>query len=117
MSDAIGLEIERLLRQAAEEIRRDSHAGWGNTCEMAADEVDTMQARIEALEKDYMEEKIEGDRLQARIEALEAENKDLLAACEQKQEIINALKTELKLWLEEDGSPGCKAILRALEKE
>ena len=44
-------QTAKWLRQVAEEIRKENHAGWGNTCEMAADEVDAMQARIDALTK------------------------------------------------------------------
>jgi hypothetical protein len=29
------------LRKAAAEIRAENHAGWGNTCEQAADAIDT----------------------------------------------------------------------------
>jgi hypothetical protein len=30
---------EKWLRQAAEEIRKEGHYGWGNTCEQAADRI------------------------------------------------------------------------------
>jgi hypothetical protein len=33
------------LRKAAAEIRAENHAGWGNTCEQAADAIDTHIAR------------------------------------------------------------------------
>lgn len=42
---------EKWLRQAAEEIRREGHNGWGNTCEQAADEIASLQKRVIELEK------------------------------------------------------------------
>ena len=38
------------LRQAAEEIRREGHNGWGNTCEQAADDHDALRAEVERLQ-------------------------------------------------------------------
>ena len=32
------------LRQAAEEIRAEGHAGWGNTCEQAAEAYERLEA-------------------------------------------------------------------------
>lgn len=37
------------LRKAAEEIRREGHAGWGNTCEEAADEIERLLKIEEAV--------------------------------------------------------------------
>lgn len=42
------------LRQAADEIRREGHAGWGNTCEWAADELERLTA-----ERDNARERFE----------------------------------------------------------
>ena len=36
------------LRQAADEIRREGHAGWGNACEWAADEIERLTAALHA---------------------------------------------------------------------
>ena len=35
---------EKWLRQAAEEIRKEGHYGWGNTCEQAADRIAELEA-------------------------------------------------------------------------
>lgn len=37
------------LRQAAEEIRREGHAGWGNACEWAADEIERLRAELRVI--------------------------------------------------------------------
>ena len=36
------------LRQAADEIRREGHVGWGNACEWAADEIERLTAALRA---------------------------------------------------------------------
>lgn len=38
------------LRQAAEEIAKAGHNGWGNTCLQAADEIATLTAKVAELE-------------------------------------------------------------------
>jgi hypothetical protein len=40
---------EKWLRQAAEEIRREGHYGWGNTCEQAADEIKRLESELAKL--------------------------------------------------------------------
>lgn len=35
---------------AADEIRREGHAGWGNTCEQAADAIDAWQSGWQPIE-------------------------------------------------------------------
>ena len=37
------------LRKAAEEIRAENHAGWGNTCEQAAEYIERLEAELERL--------------------------------------------------------------------
>lgn len=37
------------LRQAADEIRDEGHAGWGNTCEQGADEIERLTAEVTRL--------------------------------------------------------------------
>lgn len=54
------------LRQAAEEIRREGHAGWGNACEWAADEIE----RLTAVAQDAA---IFVEAYRARIKTLTAE--------------------------------------------
>lgn len=40
---------EKWLRQAAEEIRKEGHYGWGNTCEQAADRIAELEAENQRL--------------------------------------------------------------------
>lgn len=42
-------EHEQRLRQAAEEIRKQGHTGWGNTCEWSADEIKALTAHVDQL--------------------------------------------------------------------
>lgn len=53
------------LREAAEQIRSEGHAGWGNTCEWAADEIDRLTRERDALAKD-----------KARLDWLDAQWRD-----------------------------------------
>lgn len=41
---------EKWLRMAAREIASEGHAGWGNTCTQAADEIARLEERILELE-------------------------------------------------------------------
>lgn len=66
------------LRQAAEEIRREGHAGWGNACEWAANEIERLRAdlrdmrdRAEAAEENAMP-----DDLTRELDRLRHENGD-----------------------------------------
>ena len=38
---------EKWLRQAADEIRKEGHYGWGNTCEQAADRIAELEETLE----------------------------------------------------------------------
>jgi hypothetical protein len=49
---------EKWLRQAAEEIAAEGHAGWGNTCEQAADQIAELQAEVERLNTRELEWKV-----------------------------------------------------------
>ena len=40
------------LRKAAEEIRAENHAGWGNTCEQAAEYIERLEAEVERLREE-----------------------------------------------------------------
>lgn len=45
----------RFLRAVADEIRKEGHAGWGNTCEQAADAIDAhLRDREAAVEWKYL---------------------------------------------------------------
>ena len=43
---------EKWLRQAAEEIRKEGHYGWGNTCEQAADRISLLEEALWAAYQD-----------------------------------------------------------------
>ncbi len=45
-------EHAKWLREAAEQIRSEGHAGWGNTCEWAADEIDRLTRERDVLSQD-----------------------------------------------------------------
>jgi len=42
-------EYAKRLRQAADEIAKAGHYGWGNTCTFAADHIERLTAELEAL--------------------------------------------------------------------
>lgn len=81
------------LRQAADEIRREGHAGWGNTCEWAADELERLTAERNALRDDnaklngWMEEEAQAaGRLQRKLNAAEEEIERLTASLKRANE-------------------------------
>ena len=57
-------EHQKWLRQAADEIRKEGHYGWGNTCEQAAD-------HIAELEQQLTELRVENERLARAWENLQ----------------------------------------------
>ncbi len=44
-------ECVAYLRKAADEIARAGHNGWGNTCTLAADEIERLTERLATLER------------------------------------------------------------------
>ena len=42
-------ETTKWLMQAAEEIRKEGHAGWGNTCEQAAERMTELEEQLAEL--------------------------------------------------------------------
>lgn len=70
-------DIELQLRQAAEEIRRKNHNGWGNACEQAADalanaldDLAAERARAEREEQAHTRTIEQRDALEEQIEAV-----------------------------------------------
>jgi len=74
----------KFLRQAAIEIRAENHAGWGNTCDQAADHIEALQAKLDAAESvrdDYWDalqtavgqNKALQEEIRAKLEAAENE--------------------------------------------
>ena len=46
----MGNSHAKWLRQAAAEIAKEGHNGWGNTCDQAADEIDRLCSALTASE-------------------------------------------------------------------
>jgi hypothetical protein len=61
---------EKWLRQAADEIRKEGHAGWGNICEQAADRIAELGVEVDQYQRILI---AEGDK----VARLEAENQRL----------------------------------------
>lgn len=40
-------DLVKNLRQQAQEIADENHAGWGNTMQMAADQIERLEAALE----------------------------------------------------------------------
>ena len=57
--------VEKWLRIAAEEIRADGHAGWGNTCEDGANHIAGLERYIAEIERG----KVEALGMAAELEA------------------------------------------------
>lgn len=68
--------VEKWLRIAAEEIRADGHAGWGNTCEDGANHIAGLERYIAEIERG----KVEALGMAAELEAENARLRETNAA-------------------------------------
>ena len=85
--------VER-LRIAAIEIAAENHYGWGNTCTDAADEIERLQAQLDARRnidryvtfvlagREDADIQSEADRVVAEVERLQSRNAALCLALE-----------------------------------
>ena len=64
-------ETTKWLMQAAEEIRKEGHAGWGNTCEQAAERMAELEQHLTELESVYPALAAERDQFKRDKERLE----------------------------------------------
>ena len=75
-------ELVKLLRDAANEMRKEGHDGWPNTCDWGADEIESLRSRLAELQDWAHTESLNTVRLNARIADLEAERALLVTRAE-----------------------------------
>lgn len=114
-------DIELQLRQAAEEIRRKNHNGWGNVCEQAADalanaldELAAERARADAAVAEAAEHKLFREESARRLRECTAHRDRLRAAIERALAELAALRTELAVLRNNQLGPVPEGPLKAL---
>lgn len=104
------------LRQAADEIRAEGHAGWGNTCEQAADAYDSLAAQRDILVGEALTWREERDALAAKLEIAESRQRraesqaeQILSAKIELESRVQALETALR-WSLDRGATAVNAL-------
>ena len=61
--------LQARLREAANEIAREGHYGWGNCCTAAADRLDALEADLALYKKRVADIATEREQLEAALDA------------------------------------------------
>ena len=85
--------VEKWLRIAAEEIRADGHAGWGNTCEDGANHIAGLERYIAEIERG----KVEALGMAAELEAENARLRDTIIYAKGRMKAYGIVDTRIDL--------------------